>query len=117
VTDDHYSLSRPIQEFAINILSGSSDLEDSDYPESIVQTVEDFRRENRESIEIIKSTTEILKNRTIYPDLWSDHSRTFDDDIFSKADFLNVPRQIRFITCLEEACAKQTQKNYKKDIN
>jgi hypothetical protein len=117
VSDDHYSLSRPIQEFAISILSGSGDLEDSDYPESIMQSVEDFRRENRESIEIIKSTTETLRNRTIYPDLWSDHSKVFDDDIFSKADFLNVPRQIRFITCLEEAYARQTQKNYKKDIN
>ena len=117
MSDDTHSLSRPIQEFAINILSGSSDLDDSGYPESIMQSVEDFRRENSESIAIIKSTAETLKNRTVYPDLWSDHSKLFDDDIFSKADFLNVPRQIRFITCLEEAYARQVQKNYKKDIN
>lgn len=117
MSDDHYSQSRAVQKFAINVLSSSVDILDTKPPKSILQTVEDFRKENQDSITIIKLTTESLKNKTIYPDLWSEHSKVFTDDVYSNVDFLNVPRQIRFITCLEEAHTKQIQKTYKKDIN
>lgn len=109
--------SEPSQEFTITTTSGSLVKEEPRPTPSLVQSVEDFRNENRKSIEIIKATSIAIRNSVIFPDLWNEHSKTLTTDVFSKEDCLQVPRHLRFITSLESACEKQILQEMKKDIN
>lgn len=105
------------QEFTITSQSGSN-VQDVRRPKpSLVQTVEDFRSENKKSIEIIKATTQAIKNSVIFPDLWNEHNKNLDSDVFSKEDCLQVPRHLRFITSLESAYENQKNQEFKKDTN
>lgn len=109
--------SKALSEFAITSITGSN-LEEVQRPKtSLVQTVEEFRNQNHKSIEIIKATTIALKNSIIFPDLWNEHSKKLNADVFSKEDCLQVPRHLRFITGLESAYETQLIREYKKDIN
>jgi len=115
--EDTTSLLETSQEFTITTSSGSLVKEDATPAPKLVQSVEDFRNENKKLIEVIKATNTAIKNSVVFPDLWNEHSKVLTTDVSSKEDFLQIPRHLRFITSLESAYKNDLLKRMKKDIN
>lgn len=70
-------------------------------PPSLVMDVEDYRKQNEPSINImarLRATT--MPDVGAWPDLWPEHIQFMDEDVKSKVDFFQIPRSIRLYNAL-----------------
>lgn len=104
-------------EFAISSISGSIKLVDDKPQPKPIQSVEEYRKENKLSIELLRAANLGVKSIHSFPELWPEHSRLYSEDVKSKLDFFQIPQPIKFLTALEAAAACDESLNKNREIN
>lgn len=114
---DNYMDKEHTLEFTISNISGSIELSEAEPRRKSIQTVEDYRKENKLSIELLKAATSGVRSIHSFPDLWPEHSKLYDEDVRSKLDFFQIPPPIKFLTSLEAAANADDAITKNREIN